>query len=95
MASTVTVRDSVRHKIKRLVALLDTTQGDIVEQAIKLFESKILATKKENIKNRKVKRILEEAEKIVEQDDPEWAETTKIIKSAQIDIDEFVSTSSG
>ena len=70
---------------------MDTTQGDIVEQAIKLFESKILATKKENIKNRKVKRILEEAEKIVEQDDSEWAETTKIIKSAQIDIEEFVS----
>lgn len=38
MVSSVTVDDALRKKIKKLAAELDTTQGEIVAQAIFLFE---------------------------------------------------------
>ena len=38
MASSVTVEDSLRKKIKRIAAELDTTQGDVISRAVKLLE---------------------------------------------------------
>ena len=41
MNSSITVDNNLRKKIKKLAAELDTTQGDIVAQAILEFEAKL------------------------------------------------------
>ena len=41
MNSSVTISNELRKKIKMLAAKLDSTQGEIVEQAIELFEENI------------------------------------------------------
>ena len=38
MASTVTIDNDLRKRIKKLAAELDTTQGEIIREAIELFE---------------------------------------------------------
>ncbi|MGQ4834194.1 MAG: hypothetical protein ACP6IS_09925 [Candidatus Asgardarchaeia archaeon] len=91
MVSTITVSDEIRRKIKRLAALLDTTQNKIVEQAISLFEQEIMARKREKKMKSKVFKILEEAERKVESEDPEWKEITRKIEKSNIEIENFIS----
>lgn len=91
VVSTVTVSDETRRKIKRLAALLDTTQNRIVERAIALFEREILKKQKKKRLNPKVKKALEEAKRIVKERDPEFYERMMKLKSAEIDIEEVIS----
>ncbi len=41
MPSSVTVDDELRRKLKKLAAELDTTQGEIISQAVKLYEKEL------------------------------------------------------
>ena len=41
--------------------------------------------------NEKIKKFLENARMIVEKEDSEWANVSKIIESTTINIDEFIS----
>lgn len=91
MVSTITVSDELRRKIKRLAALLDTTQSKIVERAIELFEREVVAKEKITKVSPKIKRILKEARKKVEEEDPDWLEVSKKIEESSIDIEEFIS----
>ncbi len=41
MVSSVTIDDELRRKIKKIAAILDTTQGEVVARAITLFEQQM------------------------------------------------------
>ena len=41
MPSSVTVDDELRKKLKKLAAELDTTQGEIISKAVRLYEREI------------------------------------------------------
>ena len=41
MPSSVTVDDKLRKKLKKLAAELDTTQGEIISKAVRLYEREI------------------------------------------------------
>ena len=95
MVSTIMVTDKTRRKIKRLAALLDTTQNKIVEKAVELLEREILKKKEKKKISPKVKKALEEARKIVKEKDPEFYEDMKKIESAKVDIEDFISERRG
>lgn len=59
MASSVTVEDKLRKKIKRIAAELDTTQGDVISRAVRLLEENI-HRKKEPLPS-KAREIMKEA----------------------------------
>ncbi len=48
MTTSITVDDELRKKVKRLAAELDTTQGEIIRQAIEEFEVKFRKTETRN-----------------------------------------------
>mgnify|MGYP000533550167 CR=1 FL=1 len=41
--------------------------------------------------NKKVKKILEDARRVIEREDPDWANVSKIIENTIVDIDELIS----
>lgn len=59
MVTSVTVEDKLRKKIKRIAAELDTTQGDVIAQAVELLEEKI--NHKETPKSSKARKIMRDA----------------------------------
>jgi len=91
MVSTVTISEEVRRKIKRLAALLDTSQSKIVEMAIDFYESEVLRKIESKKTNIKVKKLLEEAERMVSEGDPDWARISEKIKSSVVGIEYYMS----
>ena len=91
MVSTITVSDETRRKIKRLAALLDTKQNKIVEKAIELFEREIMRKREKKKVSPKVKKALEEAQRIIKEKDPEFYEIMKKIDSTKVELENFIS----
>ncbi|MHA1722954.1 MAG: hypothetical protein ACTSXW_07750 [Candidatus Baldrarchaeia archaeon] len=91
MVSTVTISEDVRRKIKRLAALLDTSQSKIVEMAIDFYEKEVLRKIESEKPNIKVRKVLEEAEKIVNERDPDWARVSEKVKSSIVGIEAYIS----
>lgn len=86
MASSVTVDDELRKKIKKLAAEHDTTQGEIIKIAIELYEKASKQMRNE---------IIPEARSIIKQDlerheREDWKkEIRKKLTAPGIDIDEM------
>jgi len=91
MVSTVTISEDVRRKIKRLAALLDTSQSKIVEMAIDFYEKEVLRKIESEKPNIKVRKVLEEAEKIVNERDPDWARVSEKVKSSIVGVEAYIS----
>jgi len=91
MVSTVTISEDVRRKIKRLAALLDTSQSKIVEMAIDFYEKEVLRKIESKKSNIKVRKVLEEAEKTTSKQDPDWARVSEKVKSSVIGIEAYIS----
>jgi len=91
MASTVTISEDARRKIKRLAALLDTSQSKIVEIAIDFYEKEALRKIESEKPNIKVRKALEETEKIMNERDPDWARVSKKVKFSIVGIEAYIS----
>ncbi len=89
MTTTVTVDDDVRRKLKKLAAVLDVTQGEVIERALRLYEDQVLHRESRSKTARKVLDALTEASSKVRRSDPEWARVSRTIENAARSIEEF------
>ncbi|MCS4540807.1 MAG: hypothetical protein HY929_00560 [Euryarchaeota archaeon] len=94
MVTTVTVNNEMRKKLKKLAAMLDTTQGEVIKKAIELFEKQALQERKLKYPS-KVDKILNEASAKIRASDPKWAKISKIIESSTVPIETVIATSWG
>ena len=86
MTSSVTIDDELRKKIKKLAAELDTTQENIVEQAIILLEMKLSTRPDEQ--DLKAREIIQKA--VEKRKDIPWRKKIrKAIQSPGIEMDEM------
>lgn len=86
MTTSVTIDDELRKKIKKLAAELDTTQGNIVEQAIELLEWKLSTEPDEQ--DPKAREIIQRA--VEKRKDIPWRKKIrKAIQRSGIEIDEM------
>ena len=84
MTSSVTIDDELRKKIKKLAAELDTTQENIVEQAIELLEMKLSTRPDEQ--DPKAREIIQKA--VEKRKDIPWRKKIrKAIQSPRIEMD--------
>ena len=88
--TTITVDDSVRRRLKRLAALLDMSQGEIVKISLDLFEKLILPGEVKIALPRKIAKMLDEISEQVRKEDPEWARRSKIIEKAPTPPEEAI-----
>ena len=95
MTTTVTVHDETRKKLKRLAAMLDATQGEVIERALGLYEEQVLGQRPRRMISKRVLGALTEAASKIRRSDPEWARISRTIESAAISLDEFVANSWG
>jgi predicted transcriptional regulator len=87
--TTVTVDEETRRRLKRLAAVLDETQGNLVREALALYESRVKA---QSLKRKVPGRVAEELEKAstaIRKKDPKWAMVSAIVEQATIPIEEF------
>lgn len=87
--TTVTVDDVTRRRLKRLAAILDQTQGNIVRRAVALYESRLKTTGGERKVPKKVAEELERASAAIRKKDANWARISNIIEQATTSMDEF------
>ncbi len=89
LTTTVTVRDELRRKLKRLAAMLDATQGEVIERALRVFEGQVLRGRLGRRASGKVLDAMEEAAAKIRRSDPEWARISRTMERAAVSIDEF------
>ena len=82
--TTITVDDETRRRLKRLSAILNMSQGEIVKVSLDLFERLMLSKnyRAEVLLPRKVVKILEEISRKVREEDPEWGRRSTVIEEA-------------
>ena len=73
--------EEVRRRVKRLASLLDIPQHKVVEMLLDLFERDLLEERREEPPPR-VREELERARRILESEDPRWAEMSRRIEAA-------------
>lgn len=94
--TTVAVDDSVRRRIKKLSALLDESQGEIIEKAIADFEQKVLrggiAGSGEEVApaSKRVEELFRAATKAVWASDPDIKEVQQRLLATPGTIDDFI-----
>lgn len=97
--TTVAINDSLRKRIKKLSALLDVSQGEIIEKAIEEYEHVVFSKIKQTTRNDKnatknppndVKDVLEAATRDVWASDPETKAIQQKLLSTPGTIDDFI-----
>lgn len=91
MTTTVTVDDEIRRKLKRLAAMLDATQGEVIERALELYEDKVVGHRAERKVSRRVLQAMTDASAKIRQSDPEWARISRRIEASAILLEESIS----
>ncbi len=89
MNTTVTVDEETRRRLKRLAAVLDETQGNIVRTAVALLESRFRGGSVERKVPRRVAGELEKASTAIRKRDAKWAMVSDIVEQATTQIEEF------
>jgi hypothetical protein len=98
--TTVAIDPQLRKRLKKIGALLDISQSEVIKRAIDMFETELLndSTKKiskkiesEESADEKIKRILREANEKVCAEDPEYAKNQKKLYKGSITIDDVIS----
>lgn len=95
MTTTVTVDDDVRKKLKRLAAVLDATQGEVIERALRLYEEQVMGQRSKRKISRSVLEALKEASSKIRHSDPKWARISRTIEDTSVSLEEFVAASWG
>jgi predicted transcriptional regulator len=99
--TTVAIDPLLRKRLKKIGALLDISQSEVIKRAIDMFEKELLndSTKKHlksdesnESADEKIKRILREANEKVCAEDPEHAKIQKKLYKGPITIDDVIST---
>ncbi len=97
--TTVAIDESLRKRIKKLSAILDVSQGDIIENAISDFERKVLHSHVkgggddiDNIDSpsKRVEKLFEAATKEVWASDPEIKAIQQKLLETPGTIDDFI-----
>jgi predicted transcriptional regulator len=96
--TTVAIDQEVRKKLKKLASLLDISQGEVIKEALALFEDKIIMSKKQSklqfspreIDQEEIQRILSEATKKVWAVNPEIKTMQEKLYSGPETIDDFI-----
>ncbi len=94
--TTVAVNQAIRKKLKKLAGILDISQGEVIEQALKLFEKSVIKKFNEenaidqDVSDLDVKKVLEAARKKVWAQDPECKAIQKRLESGSETIDDFI-----
>jgi predicted transcriptional regulator len=87
--TTVTVDGETRRRLKRLAAVLDETQGNIVRKALALYESRLKAQGAERRVPKRVAEELEKASTAIRKRDAKWAMVSDLVEQATTQIEEF------
>jgi len=95
LTTTVTVDDDIRRKLKRLAAVLDATQGEVIEKALTLYEDQVLGQRAQRKVPARVLEAMKEASAKVRRSDPEWARNSRRIETAAISVEESISAAWG
>ena len=96
--TTVAIDQDVRKKLKKLASLLDISQGEVIREALALFEDKILATRKQiyqispfkKTDHDEIQRILKDATEKVWAENPEVKIIQEKLYSGPETIDDFI-----
>jgi len=90
--TTITVDDETRKRLKRLSAILNMSQGEIVKASLDLFEKFMVSEsfKAKILLPRKVAKMLDDISNQVRQRDPEWAGRSKIIEDSYTQPEEAI-----
>lgn len=88
--TTITVDDDVRKRLKRLSAILDMSQGEIVKISLDLFEKLTFPRRVEIMLPSKVVKMLDEVSNRVRREDSEWARRSKVIEKATMTLEEAI-----
>ena len=93
--TTIAVTSQLRKTIKKLAALLDVTQGEVVEKAILAFEKTIISSSRDNLPTREdskaeVQQILDDATIKVWKDDPERKRVQLALMKGPETIDDYI-----
>ena len=89
MNTTVTVDNETRRRLKRLAAVLDETQGNIVRRAVALLESRLRGGSVERKVPRRVAEELEKASTAIRKRDAKWAMVSDIVEQATTPMEEL------
>jgi len=95
LTTTVTVDDDIRKKLKRLAAVLDATQGEVIERALRLYEEQVMRQRSQRKISRSVLEALKEASLRIRRSDPKWARTSRTIETSSVSLEEFIAASWG
>jgi len=95
LTTTVTVDDEIRRKLKRLAAMLDITQGEVIEKALEQYENRVVGHGAERRVSRRVLQAIREASARVRRSDPEWARISRRIETSAISLEESISEAWG
>ncbi|MFX0098971.1 MAG: hypothetical protein ACFFCS_05275 [Candidatus Hodarchaeota archaeon] len=95
--SSIAVSSDLRKKIKKLAAILDKPQGEIVSEAIEKFEEEIISRHKKSSNGEEKEfssdefdEILDAATRHVWETDPESKEIQEKLESGDETIDDFI-----
>ncbi len=96
--STVAIDQEVRKKLKKLASLLDQSQGEIIKQALAIFEEKIIMGRRElsesnspaRLEKKQITQILQDATKKVWEANPEIKRIQEKLFSGPETIDDFI-----
>ena len=89
MNTTVTVDNETRRRLKRLAAVLDETQGNIVRRAVALLESRLRGGSVERKVPRRVAEELEKASTAIRKRDAKWAMVSDLVEQATTPMEEL------
>lgn len=95
LTTTVTVDDEIRRKLKKLAAALDATQGEVIANALSLYEEQVLGQRPRRKIPNEVLEAMKRASSRIRQSDPEWARISQRIEGATISIEESISVAWG
>lgn len=94
--TTVAIDKKLRKRLKKVAAILDITQSEVIERALDIYEKtlkeKIISRgniPKENEKD-EVQKILKNATKLIWQQDPERKILQKKLKKGSDTIDDYI-----
>jgi len=87
--TTVTVDNETRRRLKRLAAVLDETQGNIVRRAVALLESRLRGGSVDRKVPRRVAEELEKASTAIRKRDAKWAMVSDIVEQATTPMEEL------
>ena len=95
MTTSVTVHDDIRRKLKRLAAMLDITQAEVIERALILYEDQVSSQRSQRKASKRILEALKDASSKIRRSDPEWRRISRTIDAGAASLEKIIAASWG